>query len=242
MNRLLITIIFLNQFLFAFGQGSLKTFVSKEKYHIDLSVKRQKEIQRRDQLLNKISLTSKEQEELDALLRKHDETVEDVWNVLEGECSWYCGGGNYTIKASSALLDLNGVTYSANRANDLSYQTAWVEGKEGDGIGEYLEYLFKNNSPRITRIIVSNGFVKSETAWKNNNRVKKLKLYVNGKPYGILQLDDTRDDQVFEVGTLGRNKDGTDLILRFEIIEVFNGDKYSDTAITEIYFDGIDVH
>jgi len=32
------------------------------------------------------------------------------------------------------------------------------------------------------------------------------------------------------------------LILKFEILEVYKGSKYNDTAITEIYFDGIDVH
>jgi len=30
--------------------------------------------------------------------------------------------------------------------------------------------------------------------------------------------------------------------MKFEILEVFKGDKYDDTAISEIYFDGIDVH
>jgi hypothetical protein len=30
--------------------------------------------------------------------------------------------------------------------------------------------------------------------------------------------------------------------MRFEIMDVYKGDKYDDTAITEIYFDGIDVH
>jgi len=30
--------------------------------------------------------------------------------------------------------------------------------------------------------------------------------------------------------------------MKFEIIEVYKGTKYDDTAITEIYFDGIDVH
>jgi len=32
------------------------------------------------------------------------------------------------------------------------------------------------------------------------------------------------------------------LKIKFEILEVYEGDKYKDTAITEIYFDGIDVH
>lgn len=30
--------------------------------------------------------------------------------------------------------------------------------------------------------------------------------------------------------------------LQFEIVAVYPGAKYEDTAITEIYFDGIDVH
>lgn len=241
MNRVLATVILLSLFSSAAGQNSLKTFTPKEKLTLDVSVQSQKEIDRRDLLLGKKTLTKPEQAELAALLEKHDETIASVWDVIGAECSWYCGGGNYAIKASSSLPH-EGRLYAAENANDLNYQTAWVEGREGEGIGEYLEYAFKNNSPRVAKVIVSNGYVKSETAWRNNNRVKKLKLYVNGKPYGILQLDDSRDDQVFEVGTLGHNKDGTDLLLRFEILEVYRGDKYNDTVLTEIYFDGIDVH
>jgi hypothetical protein len=57
-----------------------------------------------------------------------------------------------------------------------------------------------------------------------------------------LNLLDTKDDQIPQLGTFGRNTDGSDLVLKFEIIEVYKGLKYNDTAITEIYFDGIDVH
>ncbi len=57
-----------------------------------------------------------------------------------------------------------------------------------------------------------------------------------------LDLNDSRNIQEFNFDPLGRNKDGTDLVLRFEILEVYKGTKYDDTAITEIYFDGIDVH
>lgn len=32
------------------------------------------------------------------------------------------------------------------------------------------------------------------------------------------------------------------LVIRFKICDVYPGTKYKDTAITEIYFDGIDVH
>ena len=220
------------------AQSQIKNFYPKKVVKPDLSAKREKDINRQNELLQKKTPTASEQKELNILLEKYGEVVENAWDIIDGGCSWYCGGGNYKIKASSSLND----SYKAEFANDLSYKTAWVEGKKDEGTGEYLEYYFKNDSPRITEIIISNGYMKSEETWKNNNRVKKLKLYVNGVPFGILNLKDSRTDQYFEVGTLGHNKNGTDLILKFEILEVYKGSKYNDTAITEIYFDGIDVH
>ena len=220
------------------AQSQIQNFYPKKVVKPDLSAKREKEINRQNELLQKKVPTASEQKELNILLEKYGEIVENAWDIIDGGCSWYCGGGNYKIKASSSLGD----SYKAEFANDLSYKTAWVEGKKDEGIGEYLEYYFKNDSPRITEIIISNGYMKSEETWKNNNRVKKLKLYVNGVPFGILNLKDSRTDQYFSVGTLGHNKNGTDLILKFEILEVYKGSKYNDTAITEIYFDGIDVH
>ncbi len=227
---------------FAFGQVSIKNYFPKSVYKADLSAKIDNEINRQSELLEKEKLTSTEQKELDTLLKKYGEVVESMWDIVDGGCSWYCGGGNYEVKSSSSLNSEKGIKYHAKNANDLSYRTAWVEGKPDEGIGEYLEYYFKNNSPRITEIIISNGYMKSETAWKNNNRVKKLKLIINGKLFGILNLEDSKSDQTFELGTFGHNKNGTDLILRFEIVEVYKGDKFNDTAITEIYFNGIDVH
>ena len=220
------------------AQSQIKNFYPKKVVKPDLSAKREKEINRQNELLQKKTPTVSEQKELNILLEKYGEVVENAWDIIDGGCSWYCGGGNYKIKASSSLGD----SYKAEFANDLSYKTAWVEGKKDEGIGEYLEYYFKNDSPRITEIIISNGYMKSEETWKNNNRVKKLKLYVNSIPFGVLNLKDSRTDQYFSVGTLGHNKNGTDLILKFEILEVYKGNKYNDTAITEIYFDGIDVH
>jgi len=220
------------------AQSQIKNFYPKKVVKPDLSAKREKEINRQNELLQKKIPTASEQKELNMLLEKYGEVVENAWDIIDGGCSWYCGGGNYKIKASSSLGD----SYKVEFANDLSYKTAWVEGKKDEGIGEYLEYYFKNDSPRITEIIISNGYMKSEETWKNNNRVKKIKLYVNGVPLGVLNLKDSRTDQHFSVGTLGHNKNGTDLILKFEILEVYKGSKYNDTAITEIYFDGIDVH
>ncbi len=165
-----------------------------------------------------------------------EETGGDYFDVLGPGCSWYCGGGPNEVTASSFLPSQSSNTYEPENAHDLNYGTAWVEGVNGDGIGEYLTYHFDFN-PRITRIYVANGYVKNQTAWENNGRVKKLKMYVNDKPYAILCLEDSRSEQAFEFPPIGDYQ-----TMKFEIMEVYKGKKYSDVAISEIYFDGLDVH
>jgi hypothetical protein len=226
----------------AIAQTTLKSYYPTAVTTVDLSAKKEEALKRQNALFVQKQRTPGEDVELEELIKTYGETTESVWYVIGGGCSWYCGGGNYKVVASSTLKSGLGTTYTAGKANDLSYKTAWVEGEKGAGIGAYLEYYFKNKSPRITHIIIANGYQKSADAWRHNNRVAQLRLLVNGKPAGILNLQDSKTDQTFEVGTLGHNKDGSDLILKFEIAAVYPGEKYDDTAITEIYFEGIDVH
>ena len=186
-------------------------------------------------------LTKKEKEVYD----KADETKSNYWDIIGDGCSWYCGGGPEEVTASSFLKSSGSNSYVAKNAHDLNYKNAWVEGVPGYGIGEYLLYKFRGESPRITEIIVVNGYVKSKTSWENNSRVKKLKVYINEKPYAILNLEDKRSAQSFKVDPIGnsyKQKEKADWTLKFEIMEVYKGLKYDDVAISEIYFDGIDVH
>jgi hypothetical protein len=179
-----------------------------------------------------------------------DETIENYWDIIGGGCSWYCGGGPKEVIASSQLKAQGANSYDAGNAHDLSYKTAWVEGAAGYGIGEFLVYKFSPTSPRITDVIVVNGYVKSEKAYLENSRVKTLKMYLNDKPFAILQLEDQRSEQVFKFQPIGNSnrenfealKLKPDWTLKFEILEVYRGAKFEDVAITEIYFDGIDVH
>lgn len=195
---------------------------------------------------NGSKLTKSEKEQLDKCPED-----ENYWDILGPDCSWYCGGGLETSSASSHLKPQGSANYIAKNANDLSYKTAWVEGVPGYGIGEFLTYDFPPESPRITKIIVVNGYVKSEKAWNENSRVKQLKVYLDGKPLALLNLQDTRREQIFSLAPpLGNgNRSNYKALqlkprwkLKFEITDVYKGQKFDDTAITEIYFDGIDVH
>lgn len=184
------------------------------------------------------------------LLSEYDETRE-YWSIIGEGCSWYCGGFPKSIKASSSLKGQGSINYKAQNAHDLNYKNVWAEGVPGYGIGEYLVYTFESSFPRITQIIVANGYVKSASAWENNSRVKKLKVYINDKPYAILNLKDSRSEQTFNAPPIGNgiwnNKErsttnGADWTMKFEIMEVYKGKKYDDVVLSEIYFDGIDVH
>ena len=199
------------------------------------------------------TLAYKSKAQFEALYDRVDSGDESALQVLECDvlyqelyssaCSWYCGGEILSVNASSHLAPIGNMTYEAGNAHDFDHERVWAEGVDGLGIGEYLEYEFPGNCPRITTVKILNGYVKNEMVWKDNARVKQLKMYYQGKPYAILDLEDTRNLQYFNVGVLGPyDADAPNWKLRFEILEVYEGEKYEDTVISELYFDGIDVH
>ncbi len=182
------------------------------------------------------------------LLSNCNEMMESPWEVIGGGCSWYCGEHVDTVTATSSLPQQGKYNYDVKNIFDLDYQTAWVEGVPGYGIGEKITYHFPGNHPRITEIILVNGYVVSEDAWFNNSRVKTLNIYYNEELFATLHLKDTKNDQVFRFDPIGsRNyfevvENAPDWKLTFEIVNVYEGDLYDDTVISELYFFGVDVH
>jgi len=89
----------------------------------------------------------------------------------------------------------------------------------------------------INQIAIINGYAKDDTLWENNNRVKKLKLTIDDTNQFILELEDTKDLQLFDINY--KNDNITKKInMKFEILEVYQGEKYDDTCITSIYLSG----
>ena len=79
--------------------------------------------------------------------------------------------------------------------------------------------------------------LKEEDLWINNSRVKKFKIYVDNQPVCYLTLKDKMGGQSFDLPI--KAGDEPWLVewkeIKFEIIEVYKGDKWSDVAITEIH-------
>lgn len=129
----------------------------------------------RDELSEK-KFTDKERAKLHVKCSELEfsEARDGFWGITEG-CSWYCGGSYKSVTVSSSLKSQKNNIYNKRSISDLNYKTAWVEGMEGDGVGEYITYEFPPLNPRITKIIIANGYVKDRNTWHNNARVKQLK-------------------------------------------------------------------
>ena len=125
--------------------------------------------------------------------------------LYDYSCGWYCGGGPISVTASNCLKPVNKLTYKAENAHDFNHTTAWVEGVEGTGKGEFLEYKFEGNSPRITTVKILNGYCKNQRTWEQNGRVKSLKMYYNEMAVLTLELEDSPTLQCFNVGTFGEH-------------------------------------
>lgn len=51
-----------------------------------------------------------------------------------------------------------------------------------------------------TGLTIFNGYRKSKELWRDNSRVKRLKMYVGGKTYGVIHLKDAYNYTLRVVG------------------------------------------
>ncbi len=146
--------------------------------------------------------------------------------------------------ASSELLPKSLFAPANIKDNDLT--TAWIEGVKGDGIGETIRFFTnKSHNLGVTLLIDSigivNGYTKSPTTFRNNSRVKKLfvRFEVDNdydpeykKPLvKPIMLLDTPEMQIIRFKTPVKATD-----IEFKIAEIYKGEKYEDTAISEVKF------
>lgn len=145
------------------------------------------------------------------------------------------------IKATSRLASQGSNNYDEKNLYDYNNFTPWVEGVKGYGIGEKISFTLEDVYAGFTGISIVNGYSKSKAAWKNNSRVKKLKVSYDGTPKYILNLKDQMGGQYFDFG-VALNEDGDNLegtfTVTLEILDVYKGDKWDDTAISEVTFGG----
>lgn len=134
------------------------------------------------------------------------------------------------VTASSTLPASKNNTYFPSNAVDVNSNTAWVEGAPDAGIGEWIS--FENNvAKEISYIQIKNGYTKNEEVFWANNRLKKIRIeFSNDDPIIVILKDGyERGNNVY------LNKTVKTTSLKITILDVYKGQKYDDTCISEIW-------
>jgi len=230
---------------FSFIQQPKNLFPTTVGNKIELSKKEQIYWEKAFDVFGKMSNNEVEykslSDDLKSLIDTIETSIENTVEHTEGAaimppCGFYCGSGPYKFTSSSTLKSSKKINYRAENAHDFNLLTAWVSDTKQGSIGQKINFHFKANTKNIRSIAVYNGYFKNKELWKKNARVKKFKLYVNGELHSILNLKNIPAAQRFKV-TPNQPKD-KDMVITFEIVEIYKGTTYDDVAISEINFDG----
>jgi len=141
------------------------------------------------------------------------------------------------IVVSSFLGSQGHQNYKADNLADDDPTTAWIEGKNEYGTGEFVEFM----AFPYSRWNILNGYQKDNITWENYSRVKKLRIFIEGKPAFEVVLEDKMGIQTFELPKnfkIDPDKISTGTKIKMVILEVYEGKKFKDVAISEIFFAG----
>lgn len=139
------------------------------------------------------------------------------------------------IEASSILDE----KYKALNAFDGDLNTCWAEGVDGNGVGESIIF---NSSPHdnfnLEEIKIFPGYGKSEKLFYKNSRIKKMEIILYFQP-NIKTIRTSKesitvafkDVPEFKIIPIQKNLVS---IIKFKILEVYEGSKWQDTCISEI--------
>ncbi len=130
--------------------------------------------------------------------------------------------------ASSVLNSQGKNSYRAGNLVDDKRATAWVEGRNDDGIGEWL--LVDFGEPTTPRAIeLRNGYTKNDDIYRKNGRVRDIEIVTSAGENRPVTLSDTGAFQQIDLSGLDEMQ-----WLQLRIKSVYPGSKYADTAISEL--------
>lgn len=134
-----------------------------------------------------------------------------------------------TSSASSVRLAVQANTYFAANAIDGKRATAWIEGADGPGIGEWIRFDF-DREINLHRILWQPGYFKSPAIWNQNNRLATVRAEFSDGTWRELKFADRMDSQKMDVGAVRTRW------VKFVITAVHYGSD-PDTAVSEVAFE-----
>ena len=158
------------------------------------------------------------------VLAESDKIQYEVSSVLQTSFSM----SNVTYVSSTSSLSEYNMTHSPERVIDGDLSTAWVEGADGQGIGEAITLYF-DKQYLIRGADIRAGYQKSSSLYDKNSRPEKVRITFGNEFSEVYTLQDINGEQeiVFYEPVI------TDHIT-FTIESVYAGSRYKDTVISEI--------
>lgn len=160
---------------------------------------------------------------------------EPVLQELMGGCSMACA---FPWETTASVPGKS--AQPVYKLNDSDSSTAWID--PNPSTGTRLSFQFPKKLPKEMNgttpfygFDIANGFTKSADVFKTYSRVKKAKLFYNGKPLCNVVFADSRRWQHVLFDDLFPHQGDTFAI---EISEVYPGTKSSCVAITQLVLQG----
>lgn len=133
------------------------------------------------------------------------------------------------VTASSVRYSVQSNTYDQANTIDGSQSTAWIEGVDGPGWGEWIRFDF-DREINLHRILILPGYFKSKAIWASNNRISAAAFSFSDGTKRIINFPDRMERQKVDVGSIKTRW------VRIELEDFYFG-KDPDTSISEVAFE-----
>ncbi len=132
--------------------------------------------------------------------------------------------------ASSTLPPSASYAYTAANAVDGDADTAWVEGADGYGIGEWIMLrTASGETAHLQELRIQNGYQRTDTTYFSNARVKDIVVEFSDGSQINYTLSDGRAWQSIPLsGTIDTSS------VKITIRSIYAGSKYQDTCLGEV--------
>jgi len=132
-----------------------------------------------------------------------------------------------SVEASSVLPSENGITYEPGNLFDDLLETAWQEGADGGGEGEWVQFDF-DREITLSAMEIANGYQKDSSRFSDNPRVETLRVeYSDGTTQQVRLYDDTGFQ---EIALASKPTEW----LRLTILSIYPGDQWDDAGFSEV--------
>jgi len=130
--------------------------------------------------------------------------------------------------SSSALKGTSTASFQATNLVDDDLRTAWIEGANGPGLGEWVRFEF-SEPVLLARIEIANGYQKDPDRFAGSPRVRMVSIEYSSGATQLVELFDTEQLQYIIPA------DEAVEWIKLVIVSVYDGEDVEDTSLSEVH-------